>query len=68
MNTRTAGSNSGWHRRDVVIVMNKLLDEVEAGALESSVPLADVLRKCVSLGGWSGSESIRDWALQELNG
>lgn len=45
-----------------------LLDEIEVGALDSEVPLSDLLRKCVALGGRSGSVDLRDWALSELNG
>lgn len=45
-----------------------LLEQIEEGALDSSYPLADVLRKCVALGGRSGSEQLRDWARRELDG
>ncbi|MDO3397966.1 hypothetical protein QWJ41_19745 [Nocardioides sp. SOB44] len=48
--------------------MASLLDQIEKGALDSSVPLADVLRKCLALGGKSGSTELRDWARQELEG
>lgn len=45
-----------------------MLEQIEDGALDSTTPLADVLRKCVALGGRSGSEQLRDWARRELDG
>lgn len=48
--------------------MSSLLEQIEQGALDSTVPLADVLRKCVALGGRAGSTELRDWARQELDG
>ena len=45
-----------------------LLEQIEQGALDSKTPLADVLRKCVALGGRAGSEQLRDWARRELDG
>jgi hypothetical protein len=45
-----------------------LLDEIEAGALDSTVGLPDLLRKCVALGGVTGSSRLRDWATLELKG
>ena len=45
-----------------------LLDDIERGALDSSTPLADTLRKCVMLGGRAGSVELRAWASLELNG
>lgn len=45
-----------------------LLSQIEEGALNSSTPLADTLRKCVALGGRSGSAELRDWAKRELDG
>jgi len=47
---------------------HSLLEQIEDGALDSKTPLADVLRKCVALGGRSGSEQLRDWARRELDG
>ncbi|MER7457651.1 hypothetical protein [Micromonospora sp. NPDC126480] len=47
---------------------NRLLIEIERGALDSGVPLADTLRKCVALGGQARSVELRDWASRELNG
>src|SRR3546814_9342286 len=45
-----------------------LLSQIEDGALDSSTPLADTLRKCVALGGQAGSAELRDWARRELDG
>lgn len=45
-----------------------LLVQIEKDALDESVPLATALRKCVVLGGKSGSEQLRDWATRELQG
>lgn len=45
-----------------------LLAQIEDGALDSSVPLSDTLRKCVALGGRAGSDELRDWARLELDG
>jgi AbiTii len=45
-----------------------LLEQIEAGALDGQTPLADVLRKCVALGGRAGSADLRDWARRELDG
>jgi hypothetical protein len=44
-----------------------LLSEIE-GDLLNNVPVADVLRKLIVLGGRSGSSELRDWASQELRG
>jgi hypothetical protein len=45
-----------------------LLAEIEAGALDSGSDLPDLLRKCVSLGGATGSARLREWASLELKG
>lgn len=45
-----------------------LLNQIEGGALDSKASLADVLRKCVALGGRAGSAELRDWARRELDG
>lgn len=45
-----------------------LLDEIERDALDDSVPLPTALRKCIALGGRSGSEALRNWATRELQG
>lgn len=50
------------------VYMSSLLEQIEHGALDSKVPLADVLRKCLALGGQAGSSELRDWARQELEG
>jgi hypothetical protein len=45
-----------------------LIAQIERDALDDDVPLATALRKCIVLGGKSGSESLRDWATRELQG
>lgn len=47
---------------------DRLLQEIEAGALDSRTSIADVLRKAIALGGRSGSTELRDWAARELKG
>ncbi|MFD8557364.1 hypothetical protein ACFV1N_08760 [Streptosporangium canum] len=47
---------------------SSLLSQIEHDALDSSLPLADVLLKCVALGGHTGSSALRDWAKRELDG
>lgn len=44
-----------------------LLTQIEQDLL-SERSLADALRKCIILGGRSGSHDLRDWAAQELRG
>lgn len=44
-----------------------LLTEIERDLLDG-VPVADVLRKLLILGGRAGSSELRDWASQELRG
>lgn len=46
----------------------RLLQEIEAGALDSKTPIGELLRKVIALGGQSGSEELRDWATRELRG
>ena len=45
-----------------------LLAQIEAGVLDETVSLSSLLQKCIVLGGQAGSEKMRDWARQELNG
>lgn len=45
-----------------------LLAQIEQDALDDDVPLAVALRKCVALGGRSGSSKLRTWANKELRG
>jgi hypothetical protein len=45
-----------------------LITQIELGALDSAVPLADTLRKVIVLGGQAGSTELRDWASRELRG
>jgi hypothetical protein len=44
-----------------------LLSELESDVV-SDRPLADVLRKCIILGGRVDSVELRDWATKELRG
>jgi hypothetical protein len=44
-----------------------LISEIERDLLDWK-PLADLLRKCIVLGGRSGSVELRDWASEELRG
>jgi hypothetical protein len=44
-----------------------LLGEIQRDLLDGK-PLADLLRKCIMLGGRSGSVELRDWASHELRG
>lgn len=45
-----------------------LLAQIEADVVDDMVPLSSLLQKCIALGGQAGSEKMRDWARQELNG
>ncbi len=45
-----------------------LLEQIEQDALDDGVPVSTVLRKCIALGGKSGSVELRDWATRELKG
>lgn len=45
-----------------------LLARIEADVVDNSVPLSSLLQMCIVLGGQAGSEKMRDWARQELNG
>lgn len=45
-----------------------LLAEIEAGAHDASGDLPTLLRKCISLGGATGSARLREWATKELKG
>ena len=47
---------------------SSLISQIERGANDSQSDLADVLRKCITLGGHAGSAELRDWARQELDG
>jgi hypothetical protein len=50
------------HRREGILA------QIETGAVDDTVPVASLLQKCIVLGGQAGSEKMRDWARQELNG
>lgn len=45
-----------------------LITQIERDALDDHVPVATALRKCIVLGGKSGSGELRDWATRELKG
>lgn len=45
-----------------------LISQIESDALDEGVSVATALRKCIVLGGKSGSEQLRDWATRELQG
>jgi len=45
-----------------------LLEQIEQAALDDTSDIAGALRKCVALGGQSGSEELRAWATRELKG
>ena len=45
-----------------------LLRRIERGAHDGSSDLASLLRRCITLGGVTGSESLREWATRELMG
>lgn len=45
-----------------------LLAQIERGAHDSKSDLVGLLRRCITLGGIIGSESLREWASRELTG
>jgi hypothetical protein len=47
---------------------NRLLHDIQSGALDSRVSISEVLRKVITLGGQAGSAELRDWATKELRG
>jgi AbiTii len=47
---------------------HRLIQEIEAGALDRNTPIGDLLRKIIALGGQAGSTELRDWATKELRG
>ena len=46
----------------------KLIDQIQADALDSDVSISDTLRKLIALGGEVGSTELREWASRELRG
>jgi len=48
--------------------VERLLDDIQQDALNDEVPINSVLRKCVALGGQSGSGALQTWASKELKG
>lgn len=55
-------------RATMSFVADSLLDQIERDALDERASVATALRKCVALGGRSGSQALRDWATRELDG
>lgn len=53
---------------DVTTRAGGLVADIQAGALDSGTNLADLLRKCIVLGGETGSQRLREWASKELKG
>jgi hypothetical protein len=49
-------------------VSSDLLGDIEQEAVEADADLPTLLRKCVALGGKSGSVALREWATRELKG
>lgn len=47
---------------------DKLLDEIERGALDERKSLSSLLRRCIMVGSRTGSTELRDWASRELSG
>lgn len=45
-----------------------LVTQIERGAHDASSDLPSLLRRCITLGGVTGSESLREWASRELMG
>lgn len=45
-----------------------LLAQIERGAHDNTSDLVSLLRRCITLGGITGSESLREWANRELTG
>lgn len=52
----------------VIIMTNTLLQSIRERILDESEPLDGLLRKCLLLGAETGSNALRDWARNELNG
>lgn len=55
-------------RQDGRVADQDLIGDIEQDALDDAIPVARALRKCVALGGRSGSAELRDWASRELQG
>ena len=45
-----------------------LLAQIERGAHDNRSDLVSLLRRCITLGGITGSESLREWANRQLTG
>ncbi|MEV7969018.1 hypothetical protein AB0O34_23950 [Sphaerisporangium sp. NPDC088356] len=55
--------STSLHDRD-----KSLIDQIERDLRDPNVPVAEVLRLCVLLGGHAGSAALREWAKSELEG
>jgi hypothetical protein len=49
-------------------VTSDLLGQIEREAVQANADLPTLLRKCIALGGISGSVALREWATRELKG
>lgn len=65
---RIAAPHEPRKRPPMALFSRDLLTQIEAGALNSKSDLATLLRRCVSLGGHTGSSELSDWARRELDG
>ena len=63
-----SGRRSSRHNGHMARREDNLIGDIEREALDDRASLAGALRKCVVLGGKSGSEELRDWATRELKG
>ena len=45
-----------------------MLARIESDVVDDTVSLSSLLQKCIVLGGQGGSEEMRAWGRQELNG
>lgn len=45
-----------------------LLRDIQQAAVDSSIPLSDLLRKCTLLAARLQNDELRSWVARELNG
>lgn len=48
--------------------MDNLLFQLRNAVIDENEPTAGLLRKCIVLGAYTGSEQLKRWARSELNG
>jgi AbiTii len=65
---RSARAEASARHNVCVARSHDLIAEIEQDVLDPNASIATALRKCVALGGRSGSEQLRDWATRELKG